>query len=76
QRSTTTHGDFDVFSSGQQTPQAAQQTMRAPGPAPVGRGQAPGGSKPMPVHVDNQIGRNDPCWCGSGKKFKKCHGNA
>ncbi len=23
---------------------------------------------------DEQIGRNDPCWCGSGKKFKKCHG--
>ncbi len=22
----------------------------------------------------NSIGRNDPCWCGSGKKFKKCHG--
>jgi preprotein translocase subunit SecA len=22
------------------------------------------------------IGRNDPCWCGSGKKFKKCHGNS
>lgn len=21
-------------------------------------------------------GRNDPCWCGSGKKFKKCHGQA
>jgi preprotein translocase subunit SecA len=21
-----------------------------------------------------KIGRNDPCWCGSGKKFKKCHG--
>ncbi|MBA3333442.1 MAG: SEC-C domain-containing protein, partial [Actinobacteria bacterium] len=20
------------------------------------------------------LGRNDPCWCGSGKKFKKCHG--
>ncbi len=20
-----------------------------------------------------QIGRNDPCWCGSGKKYKKCH---
>ena len=19
-------------------------------------------------------GRNDPCWCGSGKKYKKCHG--
>jgi preprotein translocase subunit SecA len=23
-----------------------------------------------------QIGRNDPCWCGSGRKFKKCHGAA
>ena len=23
-----------------------------------------------------RIGRNDPCWCGSGKKFKKCHGAA
>ena len=22
----------------------------------------------------NKLGRNDPCWCGSGKKFKKCHG--
>jgi preprotein translocase subunit SecA len=22
-----------------------------------------------------QVGRNDPCWCGSGKKFKKCHGS-
>jgi preprotein translocase subunit SecA len=27
-------------------------------------------------HVDDRdkIGRNDPCWCGSGKKYKKCHG--
>jgi preprotein translocase subunit SecA len=22
----------------------------------------------------DNVGRNDPCWCGSGKKFKKCHG--
>jgi preprotein translocase subunit SecA len=21
-----------------------------------------------------KVGRNDPCWCGSGKKYKKCHG--
>ena len=20
-----------------------------------------------------KLGRNDPCWCGSGKKYKKCH---
>ena len=27
-------------------------------------------------HVEDRerIGRNDPCWCGSGKKYKKCHG--
>jgi uncharacterized protein YchJ len=23
-----------------------------------------------------KIGRNEPCWCGSGKKFKLCHGAA
>jgi preprotein translocase subunit SecA len=34
----------------------------------------------MPVveqrHVDPEknVGRNDPCWCGSGKKYKRCHG--
>jgi preprotein translocase subunit SecA len=26
------------------------------------------------VDASEQLGRNDPCWCGSGKKFKKCHG--
>jgi preprotein translocase subunit SecA len=26
------------------------------------------------VDEAQQIGRNDPCWCGSGKKYKKCHG--
>jgi preprotein translocase subunit SecA len=36
--------------------------------------------EPFPVvqqrRVDEheQLGRNDPCWCGSGKKYKKCHG--
>ena len=28
-----------------------------------------------PVRRDTpKLGRNDPCYCGSGKKFKKCHG--
>jgi preprotein translocase subunit SecA len=36
------------------------------GPAKAA-GQAPDGDK---------VGRNDPCWCGSGKKFKRCHGAA
>src|SRR5688500_1091372 len=26
------------------------------------------------LEESEQLGRNDPCWCGSGKKFKKCHG--
>ena len=26
------------------------------------------------VSENDKIGRNDPCWCGSGKKYKKCHG--
>jgi len=26
------------------------------------------------VDANESLGRNDPCWCGSGKKFKKCHG--
>ena len=30
--------------------------------------------KPMPVHVEKKAGRNDPCPCGSGKKYKNCHG--
>ena len=27
-----------------------------------------------PIHADKKIGRNDPCPCGSGKKYKNCHG--
>ncbi|MBN2635359.1 MAG: preprotein translocase subunit SecA [Prolixibacteraceae bacterium] len=31
-------------------------------------------SKPQPVTVEKKVGRNDPCPCGSGKKYKQCHG--
>jgi preprotein translocase subunit SecA len=43
-------------------------------------GYADADGEPLPaveqrrVAPDEQIGRNDPCWCGSGKKYKKCHG--
>ncbi len=30
--------------------------------------------KTQPIHVDKKVGRNDPCPCGSGKKYKNCHG--
>lgn len=32
-----------------------------------------GSEKQMPVKRNLHIGRNDPCWCGSGKKYKNCH---
>lgn len=31
-------------------------------------------AKPQPVKVEKKVGRNDPCPCGSGKKYKNCHG--
>jgi preprotein translocase subunit SecA len=40
-------------------------------------GIAGGGSvatRPVVKSGNESIGRNDPCWCGSGKKFKRCHG--
>ncbi len=33
-------------------------------------------SRPQPVKVEKRVGRNDPCPCGSGKKYKQCHGKA
>ena len=34
----------------------------------------PSCAAPPPADTHKDIGRNDPCWCGSGKKYKKCHG--
>jgi len=45
--------------------------------AEVGDGaelEAPAHVEQRRVSSDEQLGRNDPCWCGSGKKFKRCHG--
>ena len=37
--------------------------------------QAPREQQPtQPIRVEKRVGRNDPCPCGSGKKFKSCHG--
>jgi preprotein translocase subunit SecA len=49
----------------------------APGPpqrGPAGESPQRPASKPQPVSVGEKIGRNDPCPCGSGKKYKHCHG--
>lgn len=34
----------------------------------------PGDTKKIPIKVGPKVGRNDPCPCGSGKKYKNCHG--
>ncbi len=53
----------------------------APGVAPgvgsgVGSASSGGERQARPGHTPtgDKIGRNDPCWCGSGLKYKKCHG--
>ncbi|MDE6208011.1 MAG: preprotein translocase subunit SecA [Muribaculaceae bacterium] len=48
-------------------PGAAEQRAAASAP----QGERP---KPQPAKSENTIGRNDPCPCGSGKKYKNCHG--
>ncbi|MDE7452436.1 MAG: SEC-C domain-containing protein, partial [Paramuribaculum sp.] len=47
-----------------------------PGDANRAAASAPQGEKPrpMPAQAGPRIGRNDPCPCGSGKKYKNCHG--
>jgi preprotein translocase subunit SecA len=40
-----------------------------------GRSVPAGEAKPGYTPTGVRIGRNDPCWCGSGKKYKKCHGS-
>jgi preprotein translocase subunit SecA len=47
----------------------ATATALAPPPARAAQTQ---GTVVKDEHQN--VGRNDPCWCGSGKKFKKCHG--
>jgi preprotein translocase subunit SecA len=39
-------------------------------------GAAQAAEPPKPVRTGAKVGRNDPCPCGSGKKYKKCHGAA
>jgi len=50
--------------------QAPGQSQGRPGQPPM-----PPQERPVqPVRVEQKIGRNDPCPCGSGKKYKHCHG--
>jgi len=53
------------------TSKADASTARAGNGMPQG---PPPPQKVQPVRVEQKVGRNDPCPCGSGKKYKNCHG--
>jgi preprotein translocase subunit SecA len=80
-RSSSTRG-FSYTGGGPEQPSALYGGAEEVGvPAAVAAG-AEGGEEfaALPEvetrHLDerDKIGRNDPCWCGSGKKYKRCHG--
>ncbi len=55
--------------------QTSRPEMAAPSNDPQNPNQAPPlPQKTQPVRVEQKVGRNEPCPCGSGKKYKKCHG--
>jgi len=56
----------------QHTDMSRLKTSRDEQPPAANRTQSE--EKVQPVRVEKKVGRNDPCPCGSGKKFKQCHG--
>jgi preprotein translocase subunit SecA len=62
---------FDLKRRQEQVAQAMRPAQASGGsPSPAAQGGAPRPAAPVKV-----VGRNDPCPCGSGKKYKKCHGS-
>jgi hypothetical protein len=51
----------------------AQIMVRPPVPVRQIQTNRGDGSTSQTVHTKKTLGRNDPCWCGSGKKYKVCH---
>jgi len=52
---------------------ARTQTIETHGEAPTASGGQGGTAVSQPARAGPRVGRNDPCPCGSGKKYKKCH---
>jgi preprotein translocase subunit SecA len=73
-------GGHSAAGSGALAAAAAAAGLSTGGGAESAFGENSGELEAMPVveqrvlDDEHQVGRNDPCWCGSGKKFKKCHG--
>lgn len=56
------------------TDMSRMNTTRDDGSAVAARQAGSGERSHQPVHVEKKVGRNDLCPCGSGKKYKNCHG--
>jgi preprotein translocase subunit SecA len=67
-QSQTTNGNLQYAHD---TTSGAQAIAAAGGEAVASGG---GAVQTVQASPHEKTGRNDPCWCGSGKKFKKCHG--
>ena len=76
----------DVAALSPAVPAGASGAARAANGARAGGRRSPNGAQAPPPDEETlvpvvkapqeKIGRNDPCWCGSGKKYKLCHGAA
>jgi len=83
-RHDVTHTIFRVTVQAQPTQQRPVARNVVEGRAAIGGAEsaagavtataAGNGNTATSVRSGPKVGRNDPCWCGSGKKFKKCHG--
>jgi preprotein translocase subunit SecA len=74
--SSATGGGRVTYSGGNSEAGAMAMAAAAGGPGEAEYADE-GPSEPVQQRVVDeaqQIGRNEPCWCGSGKKYKKCHG--
>jgi len=70
-----TDSAVDVGPAEPPTRPASKPVSARKDPVVVGAGRTRIGGPQPPANVDwSTVGRNDPCPCGSGKKFKKCHG--
>jgi len=72
---TLVHDEVSVLGAGGGAPQAQQGGGRNMHPGILAQSSQPSGmGGAMQAVADDKVGRNDPCPCGSGKKFKKCCG--
>jgi len=53
---------------------AAAAEAAATGEEALPEAVEPEANTPMVKSAEQKLGRNEPCWCGSGRKFKVCHG--